>query len=334
MLSTGTADPHEALARAMRGRFGSASTIENVIVPTLGGSNRTVVFDCVDGTSRRRLVSRQATYVGDDNPFLPAAAQFQVMRTAFENGFPVPEPILLFHPQDGLGDGFVTAFVEGETMPKRIVSAPALEEVRPKLARQAGELLAMLHGIETSSLDGLAETPDSIDPVAAQRDRYDYYDEPHPAIELGLRWLELNRPAVTARSLLHGDFRTGNLMVGDGGIAAVLDWECAHLGDPAEDLGWLCTRSWRFERPDLPVGGFGQIDDLLESYAARSGRRVTAEEVRYWQVFGLIRWAVLNMMQAHGHVSGGRRDVIFAACGRNTSLIEYDLLQTLNGSFS
>ena len=320
--------------RAMRRRFGSATTLENVVVPTLGGSNRTVVFDCVDGTSRRRLVSRQATYAGDDNPFLPAAAQFQVMRTAFENEFPVPEPVLLFDPEDGLGDGFVTAFVEGETLPKRIVSGRALEAVRPKLARQAGELLAMLHGIETSSLGGLAETPDSIDPVAAQRDRYDYYDEPHPAIELGLRWLELHRPTAAARSLLHGDFRTGNLMVGDRGITAVLDWECAHLGDPAEDLGWLCTRSWRFDRPDLPVGGFGQIDDLLDGYAARGDRRVTGEEVRYWQVFGLIRWAILNMMQAHGHVSGMRRDVVFAACGRNTSLIEYDLLQTLNGSFS
>lgn len=321
------------LAQVLRRRFGASARLENMVLPTLGGSNRTIVFDLVEGASRRRMVSRQTTYQSADSPFIPAADQFRVMRVAFDHGFPVPEPILLFEEEDGLGEGFVTAFVEGETMPKRIVSGAAFDPVRPRLARQAGELLALLHGIDPGKVEALATSPDSLDPLAAQVRRYDLYDEPHPPIELGLRWLELNRPTTAAPVFLHGDFRTGNLMVGAAGIAAVLDWECSHLGDAAEDLGWLCTRSWRFDRPDLRVGGFGRLDDLLDAYASSGGRRIDPDEIRYWEVFGLVRWAVLNVMQAHGHVFGGRRDVTFAACGRNTSLIEYDLLMTLRGAY-
>jgi hypothetical protein len=51
-------------------------------------------------------------------------------------------------------------------------------------------------------------------------------------------------------------------------------------------------------------------------------------------VFGLVRWAILNLMQGKGHADGTRRGPVFAACGRNVSPIEYDLLMTLNGRYS
>ncbi len=321
------------LTQAMRRHLGAGVTVENIVIPTLGGVNRTIIFDCVDGTARRRMVSRQSTYEGEGNPFVRPQTQFKIMEKAFQNGFPVPEPIVSFEPDDGLGEGFVSAFVQGETMPKRIVSGPEFDRVRPKLARQSGELLAQLHSIDFTEVRELSQLPDSVDPLAAQRSRYDTYNEAHPAIEIGLRWLELHRLNKGDRVLLHGDFRTGNLMLSQMGIEAVLDWECCHIGDPAEDLGWLCTRSWRFDRPDRIVGGFGELEDLLAGYADYGGRRITIEEVHYWQVFGLVRWSILNAMQAHGHVFGGRRDVTFAACGRNASLVEYDLLMTLRGLF-
>ena len=73
------------------------------------------------------------------------------------------------------------------------------------------------------------------------------FGEPHPAFELGLRWLaEARAPRPTPPALVHGDFRNGNFIVGPDGMRAVLDWELAHLGDPIEDLGWLCVKSWRF----------------------------------------------------------------------------------------
>jgi aminoglycoside phosphotransferase (APT) family kinase protein len=66
--------------------------------------------------------------------------------------------------------------------------------------------------------------------------------------------------------LVHGDFRNGNLIGGPDGLRAVLDWELAHLGDPLEDLGWLCVRSWRCGA-EPRVGGFGPVDDQVAAYA-------------------------------------------------------------------
>ena len=323
----------DGLRSAIRRRFGAAAEIGNVVFPTLGGSNVTIVFDVVEGTARRRLVSRQESYAGENNPFIPSWMQFRVMQLAYANKVPVPEPVFEYEPADEMGSGYVTAFVEGETLPNRVLRSPDFAEARARIVGQFGETFARLHSIDVAPIGFLEKTPDSIDPIMAQRDRMDAYGEDHPALELGFRWLERNRPAPSPRRLLHGDFRTGNLMIARDGLRAVLDWECCHIGSAAEDLGWLCTRSWRFGLNDRPVGGFGNREDLINAYAAAGGSKVEIEQVRYWEVFGLVRWAVINIMQAHGHVFGGRRSLSWAACGRNVSLIEYELLMTLAGRF-
>lgn len=321
------------LARAVRRRFGAGARIENMFVPTLGGSNRTVLFDLVEGAARRRLASRQETLAASNSPFLPTARQFRLMQIAFRHGFPAPEPVFEYDAADEMGNGFVTVAVEGETMPRRIQREPALAAAREGMAAQLGALLAKLHAIDPAEADFLSDWPDSRDPLLAQRDRLDSYGEAHPALELGLRWLERNRPPERARRLLHGDFRMGNFIVGPEGVRAVLDWECCHLGAPHEELGWICVRSWRFGRPDLAVAGVGEREPFYRAYEAAGGGRVEPEEVRYWEIFGLLRWAVLNVMQGYGHWSGARRSAIWAACGRNAALIEYELMMTLTGKW-
>lgn len=323
----------EPLLRAVRRRFGAAARIENVVVPTLGGANRTVVFDLVGGESRRRLVSRQESYSATNSPFLASMDQFRLTRVVFDAGICAPEPIFAYDPDDGMGNGYVAAFVGGETMPKTILQSPALAAARARLVGQIGGSFARLHAIDPAKAAFLESRPDSADPIAAQRARLDSYDEPHPAIELAFRWLERNPPTPRARRLLHGDLRIGNLIVDENGLAAILDWECAHLGDPAEDLGWFCVRSWRFGNDDKPAGGLGTRRALLDAYEAAGGEKIALDQLRTWEIFGLARWAVLNVMQAHGHVVGGRRSPAFAACGRNTSMIEYDLLMTLRGDY-
>jgi len=322
------------LAAALRRRYGAGARVENVAIPTLGGSNRTIVFDLVEGASRRRLVSREETYRAANSPFLSPPDQFRLMRFVFAQGFPVPEPVFEYDAGDATAPGYVCAYVEGETMPKAILHAPALAQVRPTLAARCGELLAMLHGMPRAEAAFLDGRPDSVDAVAAQRERYDSYGGGRPAIELGLRWLARNKPQAAPPVLVHGDFRVGNIMVAPQGVTAVLDWECAHIGSAWEDLGWLCTRAWRFDRPDLTAGGLDTAAPLFAAYERVSGTRVDEEAVRYWTVFGLVRWAILNLMQVSGHLSGERRGLVFAACGRNVSLIEYDLLMTLKGRYA
>jgi aminoglycoside phosphotransferase (APT) family kinase protein len=320
----------EDIARAVRRRFGTDARLDNVVQPTLGGSNRTVVFDVVHGGATRRLVSRQETFVSPDSPFLASDAQFEVLRLVFAAGLRVPEPVFAYDAADAMGAGFVSAFVAGEADPRVLLRGAAFAAVRPGLVGQLAEALALLHGIDVTAFGMLGDA----DPVATLRAQLDLYREPHPAIELGLRWLELNRLPSRKPVVVHGDFRTGNFLVDGGGLAAVLDWECCHLGDAAEDLGWFCTRSWRFGHTDLPAGGFGSREALRASYLAAGGVDVTLDEIRYWEIFGLTRWAVLNVMQAYGHVFEGRSAVTWAACGRNTALIEYDLLLTLQGKYT
>jgi aminoglycoside phosphotransferase (APT) family kinase protein len=327
------ADEVDDIRRAVRRRFGNDAEIGNVVIPTLGGVNRTVLFDLTEGGRTRRLVSRQETYSAEDNPFLPATQQFKVMQVAFAEGVPVPEPVFEYDAADGMGNGFITAFVAGETMPQRIFRA-ADSDARLKIATDLAALLAKLHAIDAAKVPFLEGIPDSVDIIGNYLRLFDSYAEAHPAIELGFRWLERNRPTFGRRRVVHGDFRTGNFMVGPEGVRAALDWECAHIGQPMEDFGWLCVRSWRFGQVDLPIGGFAERAPVYAAYEAAGGDRIDPDTVRFWEIFGLVRWAIYNVMQAYAHVERGRRGVAFAAMGRNTSLVEYELLMTLAGKYS
>ncbi|MDP6182433.1 MAG: phosphotransferase family protein [Gammaproteobacteria bacterium] len=323
----------ERLRTSVQRRFGSAVRLENVEIAALGGSNRTVLFDLGETATTRRLVLRQETYKLARSPFISPHQQYRLLEVAHEHAIPVPEPVFELDESDDLGRGYVAACVEGETMPKRLIHDSAFAGARRVFAGQCGEILAALHAIDPERVAFLEQTSDSRDPLAAQLDRYDSYGEVHPALELGFRWLTMNSLPKPRRRLLHGDFRNGNLMVDQTGIRAVLDWECAHLGDAMEDVAWLGMRPWRFGRVARPIGGIGLKEDFATAYRAAGGTDIDPGVVRWWEIFGLVRWAILNIMQAHGHVSGKRRSLPFAACGRNTCLIEYDLMMTLNGSY-
>jgi aminoglycoside phosphotransferase (APT) family kinase protein len=220
--------------------------------------------------------------------------------------------------------------VEGETIARKILRDDAFAGARPRLAAQCGDALARIHGIDPAPVPGLAAT----DQVAQFREALDAVGEPHPAFELGFRWLEANRPdraAHAGAAVVHGDFRNGNLVVGPDGLRAVLDWELAHLGDPLEDLGWLCVRAWRFgERPR--VGGFGEVDELVGAYEATAGTTVDRAALHWWEVLGTLKWGIICVVQASTHLTGVIRSVELAAIGRRVCEVEHDLLLLLPGA--
>jgi hypothetical protein len=145
---------------------------------------------------------------------------------------------------------------------------------------------------------------------------------------LAFRWLDDNRPALSAPVVVHGDFRNGNLIIGPDGIRAVLDWELAHFGDRLEDLGWLCAKAWRFGSP-LPVGGFGTVDQLVAGYEEAGGDAVDRTALHWWEVLGTLRWGVICIVQTVTHLSGMVRSVELAAIGRRGCEVEWDLLELL-----
>lgn len=226
-----------------------------------------------------------------------------LLRGAAVAGVPVPQVLAVLSDEDGIGDGILMEWRQGETLGSRIVRSPRLAEIRPALAYECGQILARIHGIDVGNLEnGLGTAAlQTISPSELIHLNWDLYQElqtPQPMIDFTARWLLDNLPSTVKPALVHNDFRNGNLMISEDGIEAVLDWELAHLGDPMRDLGWLCVNSWRFGRNDLPVGGFGIREDLFAGYTSVSGIPVDAERVRFWEVFGSFWWAVHTLRMA------------------------------------
>jgi aminoglycoside phosphotransferase (APT) family kinase protein len=230
---------------------------------------------------------------------------------------------------DGLGEAHVTARVAGETLGRRIVSDPRFEPVRPKLARQCGEILAQIHATPPPEAAGL-KTADFLGELARYEEIYRASGAERPVLELAFQHLKKHAPDPQPLTLLHGDFRNGNLMIDpDLGVAAVLDWELSHVGDPAEDLGWICVNSWRFGRPDRPVGGFGDYADLLAGYEAAGGRAIPLSRVRTWQALGSLKWGVMCLMMYQSWAGGLEASVERPMIGRRVSETEIDLVNLL-----
>ncbi len=259
---------------------------------------------------------------------VPLAVEAKLMRCAAAVGVPVPRVHRVLTPGDGFGAGFLMDFVDGETIPRKILRDDTFAAARPRLAAQCGEILARLHTIAPSDVPELR--PQGVEEQLAQyRAIYDAFDDPRPVFEFAFRWLADHVPEPVPPSTVHGDFRNGNLIINADGVRAVLDWELAHVGDPCEDLGWICVASWRFGHIDRPVGGFGQREELFAAYERAGGRSVDPRRVHYWEVYGTLKWGVICMMMYGAYKAGLDRSVERAAIGRRTSETEIDLLTLL-----
>ena len=253
------------------------------------------------------------------------AVEAAAMVAARAAGVPVPE--LYDHGTEALGPGRAYLLMErldGETIPRRLLRDDAYAAVRPGLARRLGEVLAGIHRVDPGSVAGLPR----VDALSEVTGLYEDFAEPRPALEIGLRWLAGHRPLPAADALVHGDFRTGNLIVGSDGLRGVLDWELAHRGDPMHDLGWLCTKAWRFGSAN-PVGGFGARADLMSGYAEGGGIPPDEATQQWWELYGTVRWALLCRRQAARYLSGAEPSIELAVLGRRVCEQEYDVLLAL-----
>jgi aminoglycoside phosphotransferase (APT) family kinase protein len=312
-----------------------ARTVTGVHRLSGGASRETWAFEADD----RPLILQRERPTGVRKPGM--ATEVALLRAAAEHGVPVPGVVTSSAEHDvspsgggeqpgrALGDDWmVVERVEGETIARKILRDDEFTAARTRLAAQCGDALARIHRIAPAAVPGLAGG-DQVDQI---RQTLDAVGEPHPAFELGFRWLERNRPAAGAvpTAVVHGDFRNGNLVVGPDGLRAVLDWELAHVGDPLEDLGWLCVRAWRFGA-EPRVGGFGSVDELVGAYEATAGVTVDRDALHWWEVLGTLKWGIICVVQAATHLTGVVRSVELAAIGRRVCEVEHDLLLLLPG---
>jgi aminoglycoside phosphotransferase (APT) family kinase protein len=295
-----------------------------------GGASREVFL--VDSTKGRWVLRCDPPGA---QSFVPLEVEYRTIEAAREAGVPVPRP-LRFEPAGGAFEtaGFLMEHVEGESVAPRVLRRDEYAGARERLVFQLAEALARIHSLDAEGIEGLAGPGD--DPALAACELWeselDAIAEPLPATEAGLRWLRLNPPPPAGRTtLVHGDFRLGNFIVSPGGLAAVIDWELCHFGDPAEDIGWLCIRSWRFGNDDRPVAGLGSLDELLAAYERAGGKRPEPERLRWWEAMGNVKWAVICARQAHDHLTRRRPSAELASLGRRICEPEWDLLQLVTG---
>jgi aminoglycoside phosphotransferase (APT) family kinase protein len=328
-VNSGEAD---ALSRSLSRHLGG--TVHDLRRLSGGASRTTWSFDhSADSgpASLTRPLIVQVARVARSTTGFSMADEAVLLTAAARAGVPVPAVVAGGGADDEADpDGFrapfmVTERLEGETIPRKLLRDPQYETARQVVITQAATALAAIHAIPMAEAGALAGG----DQVEQFGDLLGAFDPPRPALELALRRLRKERPTSdTTSTVVHGDFRTGNLLLDTGGLRAVLDWELAHSGDPLEDLGWFCVRAWRFGGSGR-AGGFGSDTEFIDAYEQARGRTVDRDAVRWWEAVGTFKWAVMCMIQAASHRMGGRSSLEHATIGRRVCESEWDLLRLL-----
>lgn len=266
---------------------------------------------------------------------LSRAEEYHLLQQASDAGIRCPRPFALCVDPLILGAPFfLMEYIAGESIGPRVVRRPELAAARAVLAPQMAQQLALIHRLEPLPFLPRPEPPRSPAEqiVSSLRQTLKNMQIDSPGLMAGLRWLEQHAPPAPARlSLLHGDFRIGNIIVDEKGLAAVIDWEFAHLGDPLEDVAWPLVRDWRFGQDRLRLGGIAHSEPYLEAYGRESGEEVDRAAVRYWEIMGNMKWAVTCLVQAERHLSGADPSIELASLGRRSAEMEYELLRLIAG---
>ncbi len=301
-----------------------STTISNLRRLSGGASRETWAFEAtIDGKHQALILRRDpmaASRVGG------MELEAQLFGAAAKAGVPVPQLVRHGSADSELLDtGFlIMEHIEGETIARKILRDEPYAHARSLLVEQMGVALADLHRINAKDVPLLTE----MDPLQKYRELLSSLTYPSPTLELAYRWLLAHRPEPIDQVVVHGDFRLGNVIVDGRGLAAVLDWELAHSGDPAEDLGWLCVKAWRFGGIP-PVAGIDSYERLLDAYHAAGGVHISIERLKWWELAGTFMWGAMCLMQVSAHMSGAIRSVELAAIGRRVSEQEHDLLDLL-----
>jgi aminoglycoside phosphotransferase (APT) family kinase protein len=321
-----------------------AVTVRDLKPLTGGASRQTWSFDAVIEHAEGK--SETLTLVLRMDPrkeagLMSRETEFALLKAAHEDGVPVAKVHLM--GDDSLGSpGFLMERVDGETIARKLLRDEEYAEARKVMTGQLGAILARIHAIpiEKHALGDLPRPLPGKSPAESEVDRFEatyraITPEPHPAFELAFRWLRQHPPDSVETTLVHGDYRIGNVIFGPEGVRAILDWELAHVGDPMEDLGWICVRSWRFGNDDKPVGGLGAREELWAAYESAGGRKVDREAVRWWEIFGNLRWGIICIGQARRAMESPPKEgragshLELLTIGRRTTETEWELLELM-----
>lgn len=247
-----------------------------------------------------------------------------LVQAARAGGVLAPEVATVLEPADGLGDGYVMRRIEAEVNPAAILTNPT-----PTLINDIARELARIHALPAAALPAGIPTLDTAQGLADLRQRFFDYGGDRPIIAAAIRWLEMHIPPAAPPVLVHGDFRLGNLMAGPDGLAGVLDWELAHVGDAHEDLAYGCMTVWRFAGHDRPAFGLSDLETLFAAYCEAGGIAVDPARFRFWLIYRTLWWALGCLQMGDIWRKGVDASLERAVIARRTAEQELDLLLLL-----
>ena len=303
---------------------GKVSNLE----PLTGGASKEIwKFEVSNAKQSTKMILRRGS--GIEGPLaIKTADEARIQKEVIKVGAPVPIILAVSKNEEELGDSYIMHFVEGESIARKILRDKEYKKALPILAYQCGEAIAKIHNVDINNFSFLPKKP-AEDQLEDLYSTYQSFEQPSPVFEYAYLWLKEQDFGNFQESLVHGDFRLGNIIVNADGLQSIIDWELAHIGNPLQDLGWVCGNSWRFGKNDKVVGGFGELEDLLEGYNSISKLKVNKEMVKCWQVFGTFRWGVICLIQAYAHLNGTINSIEKAAIGRRVSETEIDIVDLL-----
>ena len=256
--------------------FGQNAKLINLIRLSGGASQETWSFDVtIENAQTHELILRRVPgglIEGRNGAALPLSVEAALLKLAAKQSVPAPKVVNVFEPISEIGESFVMERIAGETIARKILRDEAYDTARTRLTHDCAIALANTHAASLEDLPDL-NVSNGVQQLEHYEGVFRSFEIDRPVFEFAIKWLKENAPPPRADILVHGDFRLGNLIVDDTGLAAVLDWELAHIGDPREDIAWMCVNSWRFGQSENRVGGFGQLAEFLDVYAEKSGIR-------------------------------------------------------------
>ena len=327
----GSADDIEkGLAEWAESKLHRGVRIANIARLSGGASQETWAFDAIHGDNVRKLILRRAQGGGEGRnaEALPLATEAKLLKLANVHKVPTPEVVGVFAPGSQIGEAFIMQRIEGETIARKILRDAEFTTARNNLTKHTAKALAELHKIPLEPLPDLPLS-NGLDQLAKYEATFRALGQNRPVFELAMAWLKANPPRSRSSVLVHGDYRLGNFIVNSSGLASVLDWELAHIGDPREDIAWLCVNSWRFGLSEKRVGGYGHLDAFLDAYHRAGGDWIDASEIDWWEVLGSFKWGVMCMIMYESFRTGADASVERAAIGRRVSETEIDLVNLL-----
>jgi aminoglycoside phosphotransferase (APT) family kinase protein len=289
--------------------------IEGLHRTSAGFSRENWVFDATWTESGH---SRRGAFIARRDPLgsvleTDRRVEGAVLRALESTAIPAPTVRWLDATGEHLGRPAVVMDLETGTCDGWVLNGSRPLDVRVALAHELYDLLADIHLIDWRALglDRVLEDPGEHAALAA----VDHWEgelrriqlEAEPELEIALVWLRDHAPTSPVTTLVHGDFKPGNVLLQGDRVSCVLDWETVHLGDPLEDVGWV-TNPLRQGEHRIPE--HWEPSDLVARWSARTGLAADPDAIRWWNVLANVKLSIIVLTGTHAFVDG-RLDRIY-----------------------